>query len=70
MNTVTTNGETTVAYQTKTTSLSQAALNRAAPAALAFLFGIFLIWGTGFAQPAEIHNAAHDGRHAFAMPCH
>ncbi|MEQ8665110.1 MAG: CbtB domain-containing protein [Rhodospirillales bacterium] len=56
--------------KTETQQVSVAALDRAAPAMIAFLFGVFLIWGTGFAQPAELHNAAHDGRHSFAMPCH
>ena len=38
-------------------------------AALAFL-GLFLLYGVGFAQPDLLHNVAHDGRHAFAFPCH
>jgi cobalt transporter subunit CbtB len=38
--------------------------------ALAFMLGTFLVYGVGFASPAEIHNAAHDGRHTFAFPCH
>jgi cobalt transporter subunit CbtB len=41
-----------------------------APAALAILAGLFLLFGAGFAQPQTLHNAAHDGRHAFAFPCH
>ena len=28
------------------------------------------VFGTGFAHPETIHNAAHDTRHAFAFPCH
>ena len=40
------------------------------PAMFALLFGVFLVLGTGFAQPSAIHNAAHDGRHAFSFPCH
>lgn len=60
--------------QTKTTlshrqSLEIAA-SRVAPAVLAILFGAFLVLGTGFANPTTIHNAAHDGRHALAFPCH
>lgn len=52
-------------------SLSPAAgLSRATAAALAMLFGIFLVFGAGFAHPTTIHNAAHDARHAFAFPCH
>ena len=41
-----------------------------APALFAILLGVFLVLGTGFAQPDTIHNAAHDGRHSFAFPCH
>ncbi len=44
--------------------------SRVLPAAFALVFGVFMVWGVGFAQPAEIHNAAHDSRHAFALPCH
>jgi cobalt transporter subunit CbtB len=36
----------------------------------AFLLGAFLIYGAGFAQPQALHDAAHDGRHSFAFPCH
>ena len=41
-----------------------------APAAMAALLGVFLLFGVGFAHPQAIHNAAHDSRHAFAFPCH
>jgi cobalt transporter subunit CbtB len=37
---------------------------------VALLLGVFLIYGVGFAQPAAIHDAAHDGRHSLAFPCH
>jgi cobalt transporter subunit CbtB len=37
---------------------------------VALLLGMFLIYGVGFAQPAALHDAAHDGRHSFAFPCH
>lgn len=40
------------------------------PAIGALLFGVFLIFGAGFAQPSTLHNAAHDARHSFAFPCH
>lgn len=39
-------------------------------AAGALLFGVFLIIGVGFAHADILHNAAHDGRHSFAFPCH
>lgn len=40
------------------------------PALLALAFGMLIVWGAGFAQPAAIHNATHDTRHAFGLPCH
>ena len=56
--------------QTQTERLEIAAASRIGPALLALLFGGFLIFGVGFANSATIHNAAHDGRHALAFPCH
>ena len=44
--------------------------SRIAPAALALLFGAFMVIGVGFAHSNTVHNAAHDTRHAFAFPCH
>ena len=29
-----------------------------------------VLFGTGFAGPEVLHNAAHDVRHGFAFPCH
>lgn len=43
---------------------------RLVPALFALGFGALLVFGTGFAHPEVIHNAAHDVRHAFAFPCH
>ena len=40
------------------------------PAVFAAAFGLLLIYGAGFAEMAEIHNAAHDGRHSAGFPCH
>lgn len=42
----------------------------ALPAVLAVVFGLFLVWGAGFASPEVLHNAAHDVRHATGFPCH
>ncbi len=47
-----------------------AARRALAPAFFAALLGIGLLYVTGFAESAQLHNAAHDGRHAFAFPCH
>jgi cobalt transporter subunit CbtB len=41
-----------------------------AAAAIALLFGIALVYTTGFAHSSSIHNAAHDTRHALSFPCH
>ncbi len=41
-----------------------------APALLAIVLGVFILYGVGFAQPQLLHDAAHDTRHAFAFPCH
>jgi len=57
---------TTQTHSTATTTAAE----RAVPAALALLFGVFLLFGTGFAHPEAVHNAAHDTRHAFSFPCH
>ena len=40
------------------------------PAVLALALGVFLVFAVGFAQPAAVHNAVHDTRHAFGLPCH
>lgn len=49
---------------------SPALVERALPAAVLVLLGVLLLFGAAFAQPDLLHNAAHDGRHAFAFPCH
>ena len=36
----------------------------------AALLGSFLVYCVGLANSDTLHNAAHDGRHAFAFPCH
>ncbi len=36
----------------------------------AALLGLVLVYGAGFAQTAELHNGAHDARHAAGFPCH
>ena len=49
---------------------TQTIAERVFPVAVLALLGLFLLYGIGFAQPEALHNAAHDGRHAFAFPCH
>lgn len=36
----------------------------------ALLIGFAVVFAAGFASPAAIHNATHDTRHAFGLPCH
>ena len=40
------------------------------PAVLALALGILVVYAAGFAYPTAIHNATHDTRHAFGLPCH
>jgi cobalt transporter subunit CbtB len=54
-----------------TTSLATTSLgDRAVAAVIAFLLGSFILFGVGFAQTPQVHNAGHDTRHSFAFPCH
>ena len=34
------------------------------------LLGAVILYGVGFMQTSAVHNAAHDVRHATAIPCH
>ena len=36
----------------------------------AMLLGAVLLYGVGFAPLQAAHNAAHDTRHSYALPCH
>ena len=49
---------------------THSAAQTAVAAFAAILLGSFLLYGVGFAQPQQIHDAAHDTRHSFAFPCH
>lgn len=37
---------------------------------LAAMLGLVILFGVGFAPIDVVHNAAHDGRHSLAVPCH
>ncbi len=39
-------------------------------AAFAVLLGLAVVWAAGFANASALHNATHDTRHAFGLPCH
>lgn len=34
------------------------------------VFGVIVLFAVGFLPMGEVHNAAHDTRHALAFPCH
>ena len=36
----------------------------------AFLLGMIIVYGVGFANISAVHNAAHDTRHSTGFPCH
>lgn len=56
---------------TSATTLSPSTISGRRVAALAaLLFGIVVFVGAGFAGPSVLHNATHDTRHAFGLPCH
>ncbi|MGH6925711.1 MAG: CbtB domain-containing protein [Propylenella sp.] len=40
------------------------------PALIALAIGVLIVFGAGFAHPTVLHNATHDTRHAFGLPCH
>lgn len=40
------------------------------PALFAAVLGLAILYVVGFAQPAMVHDAAHDARHSAAFPCH
>jgi cobalt transporter subunit CbtB len=37
---------------------------------VAFILGLGLVYGAGFANIESVHDAAHDSRHALSFPCH
>jgi cobalt transporter subunit CbtB len=37
---------------------------------VAFAVGAVLVFTTGFSHIDNVHNAAHDTRHAMSFPCH
>lgn len=57
---------TTLAAQLSLTRLPA----RVIPAIFAMTFGLVLFLGAGFAWPSVLHNATHDTRHSFGLPCH
>ena len=55
----------------RSTTIGVTHLSDTVPAALAaLLLGAVILFGAGLSQADLLHAAAHDGRHAFAFPCH
>ncbi len=57
---------TTRTVSTSSVSVSQ----RLVIGAICLFLGSFMVFGVGLAQDANLHNAAHDTRHAIGFPCH
>jgi len=38
--------------------------------ALVALFGVMLVFLTGFAHATVLHDSSHDVRHSISFPCH
>lgn len=58
---------------TQTSAVATAAFSvsqRLVAGVLALFIGLVLIGGVGFASDMNIHNGAHDARHALGFPCH
>lgn len=55
---------------TKNVVLAPARASTLKAAFVAMTLGFGLVWLAGFANPASIHDAAHDTRHALSFPCH
>ena len=53
-----------------TQSHSDALKDRILPSLLAGVLGMIILYGAGFSEMAQLHNAAHDGRHSASFPCH
>lgn len=56
---------TSTAHASETSKIS-----RMLGASLLITLALIVLYGTGFAGPEVLHNAAHDVRHGFAFPCH
>jgi cobalt transporter subunit CbtB len=62
--------QTSTQSHTQTQVQPNIAQSRRVIAAATLMFGLGLVFLTGFAHSQTVHNAAHDTRHAMAFPCH
>ena len=61
--------QATTATTHRTMTISAAA-SKVLQLAAAFMLGAVMVYGAGFVETAEVHNAAHDMRHSQSFPCH
>lgn len=59
-----------LATKTNSTAISLSTQDRMIVTVIAALLGSFLVFGVAIAHPTNLHNAAHDTRHAMTFPCH
>ncbi len=62
--------QSATAVQRQSAAGAPLAAKRIAGASLALILGLGLLTVGGFASGDLLHDAAHDGRHSFAFPCH
>lgn len=55
---------------TTDTLTTERATSRFAPALIAAMLGLGLLFVAGFAESQVLHNATHDTRHSTGFPCH
>ena len=51
-------------------TLETAKIETLKAAFVALVLGLGLVYGAGFANSDNVHDAAHDSRHALSFPCH
>lgn len=64
------NAQTQACPEHRRRAHSEVLKDKILPAMLAGMLGLGLLYAAGFAEAAQLHNAAHDGRHSASFPCH
>ncbi len=54
----------------KSAALAPSKVEALRAAFVALFLGVGFVWLAGFAYPENVHDAAHDTRHALSFPCH
>lgn len=53
-----------------TTTMLTRTRSKTLPAIVAAIFGLAVLFVTGFASANSLHGATHDVRHSTGFPCH